>query len=84
MSFWIRHPGVFFYYFLSPGSMTLGKQAPLPSGPRDLTPLTLGAALAIPANARDAAQSYEALAPLALYIGEHLLLPPVISGTEVH
>jgi hypothetical protein len=82
VSFWIRHPGVFFYYFLSPGSVNLGKQAPLPSGPRDLTPLTLGAALAIPANARDAAQSYEALAPLALYIGEHLLLPPVISGQK--
>ena len=80
--FWVRHPGIFFWYFLSPGSMTLGKQAPLPSGPRDLTPLTLGAALAIPANARDAAQSYEALAPLALYIGEHLLLPPVISGQK--
>ena len=82
VSFWIRHPGIFFWYFISPGSMTLGKQAPLPSGPRDLTPLTLGAALAIPANARDAAQSYEALAPLALYIGEHLLLPPVISGQK--
>ena len=38
--------------------------------------------MAIPASARDAAQSYEALAPLALYIGEHLLLPPVISGQK--
>ena len=82
VSFWIRHPGIFFWYFISPGSMTLGKQAPLPSGPRDLTPLTLGAALAIPASARDAGQSYEALAPLALYIGEHLMLPPVISGQK--
>ncbi len=82
VSFWLRHPGIFFYYFLSPGSVNLGKQAPLPTGPQDLTPLTLGAALAIPATAGDAAQSYEALVPLALYIGEHLLLPPVISGQK--
>ena len=82
VKFWIRHPGIFFWYFISPGSMTSGKQALLPSGPRDITPLSLGAALAIPASARDAALSYEALAPLALYIGEHLLLPPVISGQK--
>ncbi len=80
--FWLRHPGIFFWYFLSPGRVNLGRQAPLPSGPRDLTPLTLAAALAIPANTSNAAQSYEALAPLALYIGEHLLLPPVISGQK--
>ena len=83
VSFWIRHPGIFFWYFISPGSMTSGQASPAPfraTGP--ITPLSLGAALAIPASARDAAQSYEALAPLALYIGEHLLLPPVISGQK--
>ena len=42
----------------------------------------LGASLAIPASARDAAQSYAALVPLASYLGERFLLPPVISGQE--
>lgn len=80
--FWNRHPSVFFYYFASPSSTATGKQAPLPAGPRDVTPLTLGASLAIPAGARDTAQAYTALAPLAGYLGERFLLPPVISGQE--
>ncbi len=80
--FWNRHPSTFFYYFASPASISTGKQAPLPTGPRDVTPLYLGASLAIPASARDAAQSYAALVPLASYLGERFLLPPVISGQE--
>lgn len=80
--FWNRHPSVFFYYFASPGSVFAGKQAPLPAGPRDVTPLMLGASLAIPASARDTALAYTALVPLASYLGERFLLPPVISGQE--
>lgn len=80
--FWNRHPGIFFYYFASPASVSTGKQAPLPAGPRDVTPLMLGASLAIPASARDATLSYTALAPLAIYLGERFLLPPVISGQQ--
>ena len=80
--FWFRHPSIFFYYFASGSSISTGKQAPLPAGPRDVTPLYLGASLAIPAKARDGVQSYEALAPLAIYLGEHFLLPPVISGQK--
>ena len=80
--FWNRHPGIFFYYFGSPASISTGKQAPLPTGPRDVTPLMLGASLAIPTSARDVSQAYAALAPLAIYLGERFLLPPVISGQE--
>ncbi len=80
--FWSRHPSTFFFYFMSPGAVTTGKQVPLPAGPRDVTPLTLGASLAIPAGARDTAQAYAALVPLANYLGERYLLPPVISGQE--
>ena len=80
--FWNRHPSVFFYYFASPGTISTGKQAPLPTGPRDVTPLYLGASLAIPASARDSVQAYSALVPLASYLGERFLLPPVISGQE--
>ena len=80
--FWYRHPSTFFYYFSSPASISTGKQAPLPAGPHDVTPLILGASLAIPAGARDSALSYQALAPLAIYLGERFLLPPVISGQE--
>lgn len=80
--FWNRHPSIFFYYFGPPSSTSTGKQAPLPAGPRDVTPLMLGASLAIPAGARDTAQAYTALAPLASYLGERFLLPPVISGQE--
>ncbi len=82
VEFWYRHPSTFFYYFASPATISTGRQAPLPTGPRDVSPLTLGASLAIPASARDAAQSYQALAPLAIYLGERFLLPPVISGQE--
>ncbi len=80
--FWFRHPSTFFYYFASPASISTGKQAPLPAGPRDVTPLDLGASLAIPVSARDTAQAYAALAPLAIYLGERFLLPPVISGQK--
>ena len=80
--FWFRHPSTFFFYFMSAGAVTTGKQVPLPAGPRDVTPLTLGASLAIPAGARDTAQAYAALVPLANYLGERYLLPPVISGQE--
>ena len=80
--FWYRHPSTFFYYFASPASISTGKQAPFPAGPRDVTPLMLSASLAIPAGARDTAQAYTALAPLAGYLGERFLLPPVISGQE--
>ena len=80
--FWNRHPSTFFYYFASPASISTGRQAPLPAGPRDVTPLYLGASLAIPAGARDTAQAYAALVPLASYLGERFLLPPVISGQE--
>lgn len=82
VEFWYRHPSTFFYYFASPASISTGKQAPLPTGPRDVTPLLLGASLAIPAGARDTAQSYAALVPLASYLGEQFLLPSVISGQK--
>lgn len=82
VEFWYRHPSTFFYYFASPASISTGKQAPLPTGPRDVSPLFLGASLAIPASARDTAQSYTALVPLASYLGERFLLPPVISGQK--
>ena len=78
--FWNRHPSIFFYYLASPASISTGKQAPLPAGPRDVSPLYLGASLAVPTSARDAVQSFEALVPLAIYLGERFLLPPVISG----
>lgn len=80
IEFWYRHPSIFFYYFASPASISTGKQAPLPAGPRDVTPLILGASLAIPASPRDTAQAYAVLVPLASYLGERFLLPPVIAG----
>ena len=83
VEFWYRHPSTFFYYLVSPGSVSTGKQAPLPAGPRDVTPLVLSASLAIPTSARDSAQSYAALAPLANFLGERFLLPSVISGQKL-
>ena len=62
--------------------MLPGQQAPLPAGPRDVTPLSVSQAVAIPAVARDAALSYEVLMPFALHLGEHLLMPPVIAGQQ--
>ena len=67
---------------LSPTYNLPGQQAPLPTAPQDVTPLMLSGALAIPSVATDADLSYEALRPLALNLGERLLLPPVTAGQE--
>ena len=74
--------GILFWAFLSPTYNLPGQQAPLPTAPQDVTPLMLSGALAIPSVATDADLSYEALRPLALNLGEHLLVPPVIAGQE--
>ncbi len=75
-------PGILFWLYLPPSNMLPGQQAPLPAGPRDVTPLSVSQAVAIPAVARDAALSYEVLMPFALHLGEHLLMPPVIAGQQ--
>ena len=74
--------GILFWDFLPPSHNLPGQQAPLPTGPRDVTTLTLSGALTIPSVASDADLSYEALRPLALNLGERLLLPPVTAGQE--
>ena len=74
--------GILFWDFLPPSRNLPGQQAPLPTGPRDVTTLTLSGALTIPSVASDAVLSYEVLRPLALNLGERLLLPPVIAGQE--
>ena len=74
--------GILFWAFLSPSYNLPGQQAPLPTAPQDVTPLMLSGALAIPSVASDADLSYEALRPLALNLGERLLLPPVTAGQE--
>ena len=73
---------ILFWDFLPPSLNLPGRQAPLPTGPRDVTTLTLSGALTIPSVASDPALSYEALRPLALHLGERLLLPPVIAGQQ--
>ena len=74
--------GILFWAFLSPTYNLPGQQAPLPTAPQNITPLMLSGALAIPSVATDADLSYEALRPLALNLGEHLLVPPVIAGQQ--
>ena len=74
--------GILFWDFLPPSHNLPGQQAPLPTGPRDVTTLTLSGALTIPSVASDADLSYGALRPLALNLGERLLLPPVTAGQE--
>ena len=73
---------ILFWVFLSPSFNLPGRQAPLPTAPQNITPLMLSGALAIPSVATDADLSYEALRPLALNLGEHLLVPPVIAGQQ--
>ena len=74
--------GILFWIYLPPSNMLPGQQAPLPAGPRDVTPLAVSQAVAIPTVARDPALSYEVLRPFALHLGEHLLMPPVIAGQQ--
>ena len=74
--------GILFWRYIPPSSMLQGQQAPLPAGPRDVTPLALSQGVAIPTVARDPALSYEALMPFALDLGEHSLIPPVIAGQQ--
>ena len=74
--------GILFWDFLPPSHNLPGQQAPLPTGPRDVTTLTLSGALTIPSVASDTDLSYGALRPLALNLGERLLLPPVTAGQE--
>ncbi|MCY4437741.1 MAG: extracellular solute-binding protein [Chloroflexi bacterium] len=74
--------GMLFWSYIPPSNMLPGQQAPLPAGPRDVTPLAVSQAVAIPTVARDAALSYEVLRPFALHLGEHLLMPPVIAGQQ--
>ncbi len=73
---------ILFWNFLPPSFNIPGQQAPLPSGPGEGTPLMLAAALALPAVAPDAAQSYAALRPLAHALGQRLWLPPVLAGQQ--
>ena len=80
-------PGILFWLYLPPSNMLPGQQAPLPAGPRDVTPLSVSQAVAIPAVARDAALSYEVLMPFALHLGEHLLsvnVGVVEGGEKLH
>ena len=74
--------GILFWAFLSPSYNLPGRQAPLPTAPQNITPLMLSGALATPSVATDADLSFEALRPLALNLGEHLLVPPVIAGQQ--
>lgn len=80
--FTILLSGILFWTYAPPSNMLPGQQAPLPAGPRDVTPLTVSQGAAIPTVAGDAALSYEALIPFALDLGEHSLIPPVISGQQ--
>ncbi len=73
---------ILFWVFMQPSSNLPGRQAPLPTGPQDVTTLTLSGALTIPSVASDSVMSYEALRPLALNLGERLLLPPVTGGQQ--
>ncbi len=74
--------GILFFRYISPSNMLAGQQAPLPAGPRDVTPLSVSQAAAIPSLAPDPALSYETLMPLALDLGSRLLMPPVIAGQQ--
>ncbi len=74
--------GILFYRYVPPSNMLAGQQAPLPAGPRDVTPLSVSRAVAIPSVAPDPALSYEVLKPFALDLGSRLLMPPVIAGQQ--
>lgn len=74
--------GIVFVRLVPPSSMLPGQQAPLPAGPRDVTPLSVSQAVAIPSVAPDPALSYEVLRPFALDLGARLLMPPVIAGQQ--
>lgn len=74
--------GTLFFRYIPPSNMLAGRQALLPTGPRDVTPLSVSAVAAIPTIARDASLSYEVLRSFALHLGERLLMPPVVSGQQ--
>ena len=74
--------GILFFRYFPPSNMLAGRQTLLPTGPRDVTPLSVNQVAAIPMVARDAALSYEVLRSFALHLGERLLLPPVIAGQQ--
>lgn len=74
--------GILFFRYFPPSYMLAGQQAPLPAGPRDVTPLSVSQAAAIPSLAPDPALSYETLRPFALDLGSRLLVPPVIAGQQ--
>lgn len=74
--------GILLFRYIPPSSMLAGRQTLLPTGPRDVTPLSVSAVAAIPTVARDASLSYEVLRSFALHLGERLLLPPVIAGQK--
>ncbi|MDE2840509.1 MAG: hypothetical protein OXM03_07760, partial [Chloroflexota bacterium] len=74
--------GILFFRYVPPSNMLAGQQAPLPAGPRDVTPLSVSQAAAIPFVAPDPALSYETLVPFALDLGSRLLVPPVIAGQQ--
>lgn len=74
--------GILFSRYFPPSNMVAGQQAPLPAGPRDVTPLSVSQAAAIPLVAPDPDLSYETLVPFALDLGSRLLVPPVIAGQQ--
>lgn len=74
--------GILLFRYIPPSNMLAGRQTLLPTGPRDVTPLSVSAVAAIPTVARDASLSYEVLRSFALHLGERLLLPPVIAGQK--
>ena len=82
LDFTILLNGILFLRYFPPSNMLAGQQAPLPAGPRDVTPLSVSQAVAIPSVAPDPALSYETLMPLALDLGSRLLMPPVIAGQQ--
>ena len=54
---------------------------PIPQGSQKTTPLLLEEVLAVPAAAEEES-AYEALVPLALWIGERRVLPAVTAGWQ--
>ena len=76
-----RQSGMRFSRFMKHAWHYWPNVTPIPQGSQKTTPLSLEEALAVPAAAEEES-AYEALVPLALWIGERRVLPAVTAGWQ--
>ena len=77
----ISQRGMLFTVSFNSQPMQWRTVTPLPTGTRSTTPLVLAEALAIP-NAAQGEDVYEALVPMAHWIGERRVLPATTAGWQ--